>query len=110
MLLRAANASARALGRPCARARPLSAHRLFSGATDDSHDDFKPKKKPLSSEPTASSDVSDIIKKQISDNSIMLYMKVILSYCNRAHTGPRVDALSCRAHLHSPSVVSACKP
>ena len=64
-------------------ARPLMAPirlRLLSAAADDSHDDFKPKKKPPSaSENLSPSEVSEIIKKQVGDNAVMLYMKVCAS-------------------------------
>lgn len=42
----------------------------------DSHDDFKPKKKPQARDALPINDVTDIIKKQISENPVMLYMKV----------------------------------
>ena len=63
-------------------ARPLMAPilRFLSAAADDSHDDFKPKKKPSSaSENLSPSEVSEIIKKQVGDNAVMLYMKVCAS-------------------------------
>jgi hypothetical protein len=62
--------------RPQRRAFPAAA-RAFS--TDDSHDDFKPKAKPRS-EDSPIIDAADIIRKQVTDNDIMLYMKVIYTY------------------------------
>ena len=47
-------------------------------ASDSSHDDFKPKLKPQPGAPADEADVMAVIKKQVTENPIMLYMKVIL--------------------------------
>jgi hypothetical protein len=41
--------------------------------TPDSHDDFKPKFK---TQPTADGDVEAVIKRDIADNKVFIYMKV----------------------------------
>ena len=45
--------------------------RCFS-ADEDSHNDFKPKRKNI---PTEMADVISLIEKQVQDNDVMLYMK-----------------------------------
>ena len=52
------------------RSTQLLAFRSFS--TDDSHDDFKPKKKII---PTGLEDVIKLIDTQVKENDVMLYMK-----------------------------------
>ena len=50
--------------------------RNLSEGPNDSHDDFMPKVKPPSGNSAGNMDAMTVIKKQITENPIMLYMKV----------------------------------
>jgi hypothetical protein len=62
------------VGRASALRTSSAAFRQLSGSGEGSHDDFKPKLKPQGGgqEP----DALAVIKKQVTENPIMLYMKV----------------------------------
>ena len=45
---------------------------IFRGVSDDSHDDFKPKKKAV---PAGMDEVVKLIDSQVKENDVMLYMK-----------------------------------